>query len=514
MPVRLPPTAQTSGAWRSAGIFAGTALLAIGLVALILFFPIWLWYWWRIEPANGQMAVLVRKTGENLAANEILATRPGQKGIQLEVLGEGRYFRNPYTWDWHIHPITDIPAGKLGVLVRLYGKDLPPGEIIAGKDTRGIEAEVLRPGKYRINPFANQICVFDAKQIRPGHVGVQTRLVGKDVFDGSLPESERNKYLVSGDNKGVGAVALDPGTYYLNPYIWSVDEINLQSQRFEMGGSDAVVFLSSDGFVMRAEGTIEYSIQRDHAALLLHQVGDLEDIVKKLILPRARGFSRIEGSKKSAVEFIVGETRQAFQNNLEKHLKDNCQPLGVSIHSVLVRNIIAPNEISTIIRDRELASQEARKLEQQLEQAKSKAELVRQQMLAEQNSRKVEADTAKLRAEISARQDQAVRLTAAQRELEVTRIDKDTAEAQAKALLTAAEAERDVIRLNNEAEAAVLGGKAAAFGGGLGWAQYNLYTKLAPRIQGIMTTDEAAGAILPIGPRPVPVTSSGKEATR
>jgi hypothetical protein len=41
------------------------------------------------------------------------------------VLAEGRYFRNPYSWGWEIHPITDIPAGKLGgVVTRLYGDDL------------------------------------------------------------------------------------------------------------------------------------------------------------------------------------------------------------------------------------------------------------------------------------------------------------------------------------------------------------------------------------------------------
>ena len=125
---------------------------------------------------------------------------------------------------------------------------------------------------------------------------------------------------VGEDLKGVVARTLDPGVYYLNPYIYNVVEVTLQSQRFVLGGEDAINFLTLDGFNVDIEGTIEFGIERDRAALLTHQVGDMDDVLKKLILPQARGFSRIEGSKHPAVNFIVGETRQKFQDNLEQHL--------------------------------------------------------------------------------------------------------------------------------------------------------------------------------------------------
>jgi hypothetical protein len=41
---------------------------------------------------------------------------------------------------------------------------------------------VLRPGKYRMNPFANQVQLFDATAVRPGHVGVVTSLVGRSSY--------------------------------------------------------------------------------------------------------------------------------------------------------------------------------------------------------------------------------------------------------------------------------------------------------------------------------------------
>ena len=62
---------------------------------------------------------------------------------------------------------------------------------------------------------------------------------------------------------------------------------------------------SVDGFTVNVEGTIEYALMRDKAALLTHQVGDMDDILKKIVLPKARGFSRIEGSKPPAINFII-----------------------------------------------------------------------------------------------------------------------------------------------------------------------------------------------------------------
>jgi len=491
----------------------------IGLVLMILL-AVWIWFFWRIEPESDQIAVLIRKTGQDLPSGQILATGPGQKGVQLEVLPEGRYFRNPYVWGWRIHPVTDIPAGKLGVLIRLYGEDLPPGKILAEEGTKGIMEKVLRPGKYRINPYAFSVQRFDAVSIRPGHVGVVTSLIGEDVMEGTLPPKMRNVYLVNRGMKGVLPEVLDPGTYYLNPYVVSVVEMTLQSQRFEMSGDDAISFLTVDGFTVVVEGTIEYAIAREQSALLTHKVGDMEDIVKKVILPRARGFSRIEGSKNPAIAYIVGETRQQFQNSLEQHLKDRCHPWGVHIHSVLIRNISPPDEIAAIIRDREVAVQTARMFDRQIEQARSKAELTKQEMLAQQNKEKVESETEKIRAVIRAQQEQEVRFTSARQQLEVARLENEAAAFQAQAMMLEAAAERDVIALQNEAQASVLRRQASAFDSGLSLARYALYKALAPRIQSLLTTDQSeglGGVFHALGPgakaRP-PVPASRKEGSQ
>jgi regulator of protease activity HflC (stomatin/prohibitin superfamily) len=260
-----------------------------------------------------------------------------------------------------------------------------------------------------------------------------------------------------------------------------------------MTGKDVISFLTLDGFTVTVEGYIEFAIERKDAAFLTHRVGDMGDIIKKLILPRARGFSRIEGSKHPAVNFIVGETRQKFQNDLEKHLRSKASGWGLDIKAVNIRKIIVPDQIASINRDRELAVQEAAKYEQQIIQAKSKAELTKQEMLAIQSREKVEAETKRIRAVIDAEQDQSVRLIAARKELDVAKVEYEAAIFQSEAIRLTADGEKDAVKAQNEAEAAVLRSRVNALGGGENYARFTLYEKIGPRIQSLLSSDSEEG---------------------
>lgn len=464
-----------------------TILIPILILLGIVIIPAFAWLTCRIEVKSGQMAVLIRKTGTEPPPGTVIST-PDEKGIQEAVLSEGRYFYNPYKWDWNYYPITDIAPGQLGVVIRKLGADLPNGHILAKEGTKGILAEVLSPGKYRYNPFAYDVQVFPATSIQPGFVGVMTSLMGEDPLNGE--PKDVNTYTVNEGEKGVITKTLDPGTYYLNPYIYSIIPVNLQSNRFELAGDDAIDFLTMDGFPVRVEGTLEYAITRNEAAVLTHKVGDKEDVLKKIILPHARAFARIEGSKGNALNYIVGEMRQEFQNKLTQNLKENCAKWGVDIRSVLIRNIQPPEEISSIIRDREIATQTAKMFEQQIVQAESKAELAKQKKLAEQNKEKVDAETKKLTATIQAQQEAAVRLTEAEQKLSVAKLEKDAAKEQAAGTLAKGNGERTVIQAKNEATASVYKQNATAFKTGEAYTQYLLYQNLGPALDDILTNDD------------------------
>ena len=481
------------------------AALPFLVLPVILFIPLWVWFFWRIEPGNGEIAILLKKTGKNLPTDQILAVSPEYKGLQPDVLPEGRFFYNPYTWSWTITKATDIPAGKFGVLVRKFGKDLPGGKIIAPDESyKGIVREVLGTGKHRINPYAYEVKLFDDIKIAPGNVGVVTSLCGEDILSGGASNSLADKgFLVAKSAKGVQSEVLKEGTHRLNTFLYAVSIVNIQSQRFELSGGDAILFLTLDGFPITVEGTLEFNLNVEKAALLTHEVGDMDDIMQKLILPSARGFFRIEGSKKTATEFIVGESRQAFQDSLETYLKSVCAPWGISLNSVLIRDIMAPQQIASIIRDRELAAQESKRIEQQIIQAQSLAELEKQKALAEQNRLKVTADTERIRLTIGAEQMKVEKTIAAKTELDVAKIGLQAARADAEAMLTLAEADRKVVEAQNKANADVLKQQVTVYRDESDYIRSKLYEKTAPNIQSVLTTD-ANGELfgLPVAVRP------------
>ena len=137
--------------------------------------------------------------------------------------------------------------------------------------------------------------------------------------------------------------------------------------------------------------------------------------------------------------------------------------------------------------------QDAKKFEQQIEQAKSKAELTKQEMLALQSKAKVEADTVRIRAVIQAEQQMSVKLTIATQELTVATLENDAATFQAQAVVRKAEAEGGVIRMDNLSQAAVISNQVAAFTTGQNYARYVFYQQIAPKIATMLTSDDPSG---------------------
>src|SRR5690349_2752103 len=78
-----------------------------------------------INVPTGHAAILIRKIGYDLKNNEEIAPTAAHRGVQRDMLGEGRHWPvNPYVWDWEIVPLEEVGEHELGVRVRLVGEDL------------------------------------------------------------------------------------------------------------------------------------------------------------------------------------------------------------------------------------------------------------------------------------------------------------------------------------------------------------------------------------------------------
>ncbi len=499
------------------GWIGGLLALALMFGAVFLFV---LWFVIRVEVEADEVLILVNKTGKALPADldeefqdqvvlypellDELARREGvelptdekarekvrarmadqYKGIRLDVLTEGRYFPNPYSYKRIKTRVVNISQSEVGVLVRRFGKPLPfPKTVATAPDERGPVADVLLPGRYPINTLAYEVQRFPAGQIPEGHVGVVTLLSGDDP-------RIKNTYTVAPGEKGVQKETLRPGLEYYNPYLERIDIVDIRNRTYHMLGEDAIHFPSNDSFTITIEGTIEWSIDPDRVAMVTVAFGDEEDIINKIILPYARSISRIEGSKLQARDFISGKTRTAFQDRLLEQLEQACGERGIVIHSALVREIMPPPEIARLISQREQADQDMERSRNQIEEAQAEARLVEQQEMQRRNAALGDARRETVSLTKGAEQRKVVAVTDANRQWEVAKLDLESATKQAAALVARGEAEAKVILFEYQARAEPLKSAVAAFGDGLTYAQHFYLQKVAPSIQSVLSNTE------------------------
>ena len=180
----------------AAGFGSVFAVVFLFIVILII------WDSYRIYVPSGSMAIVTAKSGKEPAPGTILVER-GEKGIWREVLPEGRHFLNPVKYDVRIVKATEIPLGKIGIVISKVGKELPAGEIIApDHGCKGVWRDVLGPGLYRLNPEGYTIEIADAINIPAGYVGVVTSQTGTSPKPGEF---------ASIGEKGVLQDVLQPG---------------------------------------------------------------------------------------------------------------------------------------------------------------------------------------------------------------------------------------------------------------------------------------------------------------
>jgi regulator of protease activity HflC (stomatin/prohibitin superfamily) len=473
---------------------SGPSLAAVLLLAIVGLSVIWTVYTsFRIDVGSGEMAVLIRKTGLDITNGDEIAPTPDHKGIQREVLAEGRHFYNPYTWSWQVDKQIEIAPGDMGIKISLTGVDLGYGDFLAKVNekgeatTKGIMPGVLNPGRYPINPYLYAVEIQKPVTIPAGFKGIVTNLAAPLAED-------PNKLLVKPGERGVQEATLEAGTHYLNPYVTRVDQVDCRSQRFNLGEEGDMGFPTKDGFWVSLDGVIEFRVVPEKAAevYVLFNRSDNgpeidKEIVETIVMPNARSFCRLQGSNSSGRDFIQGTTRTAFQESFEKSMKEACQPLGIEVIQALVTKIRPPQQIADPVRQREIAKQQELQYQQQALQQESEQKLAVEKALVEQKQALVKADQDIVKITTQAQQDQEVAITKGNEKAAVAQLKLDATIDEAAAIEAKGKAAADVVRFNNEAEAAGWTKAVEAFeGDGQAYAQYVMYQKLSASYRRIM----------------------------
>lgn len=504
-------------------LVAGALLLGAATLAFV-------WSACRVYVPPDKCLVLIRKTGQPLPAGQKIA-EAGQKGIQRNTLGPGRYFLNPWVWDWELHDLVVISAGdptrwkeyyaeaaadtdlpslegewpQVGILVNKVGPPAPDGREVVDEGYQGIQKRVLTPGTYRINPYVYEVRTRSAIIVPLGCCGVVTSQLGETPGVETVPEVSIGpdgqpvhgqpkviQKLAGPGQRGVLREVLPPGIYYLNPYVYKVHPVQVgynqisQIKTQEVGTH--ITFPSKDGFTIEVEVTVVWGRHPAHIAEMLNRFGDIEKL-KLLVLGQMRSICRNLGSEYESTDFIRGEKRELYQQAVTETLRRVCRERDIEILIALIHNIAVHGsaqadkeglDLKTTIQRGCIAREQELTKQIQRETAVVRASLETAVVAVEIAREQVSADTRKKVAEVRATGERQAQEILAQRDLEVATIEKQIAELDAETTRLLGRARAEVEQLRNQAEADGKRLMIAAFGSGTAYNLYKFAENFAP----------------------------------
>ena len=379
----------------------------------------------KIAPAItiplGKVGIVTSKVGKELPPGEVIAPDRQSKGIWREALGPGVYRLNPEGYSVEIADAINIPVGFVGVVTSQTGKNPKPGEF-AKPGEKGVMRDILQPGLYYINRYAYQVNVIEIGMNQVSMTGLDNNVRNIQFrrqltnATNALSELTSNTMNFQAELRKRNVPAVDKKVSYnmkMNargsrkrsvPGNHAAAKAKAAFATAQAGFVDkrAVEFPSRDGFKVSLDMTVEFELLPENISKIYLLYGDLPQVVEKIILPQVLSISRIKGSNYKAQDFIMGDGREKFQNDLRNELKSTLAGKLIVVHNAIIRNVEIPPDILKPIQAVSLAREQNLTNQAMQVTAKRLAQLNTETELIEQRRREVEQETRKITALISA----------------------------------------------------------------------------------------------------------------
>jgi hypothetical protein len=370
--------------------------------------------------------------GQDLPTGKIIALG-GQKGPQADIIGPGFKFIPGVNFIYNVddrHTVLTIPEGKYGMLIAKDGRPLRDEQFIADKwpvdaeekmldatyfltngGQKGPQLNVLKPAKYRINPFLWDVQIFDSLDVPTGSVtvirsNVQTASdaiceAGVDLSKLSTNvDSETEEALAVNTNAistpivpngciGVWAKPLLPGRYYMNvkAYIPTNIPTRLTTWKY-MGGyekrtitlnvdskgnieqksdsntvnmpddaADEAVIIRSEGWEFPVEVRAVIQVSPENAPIVVATIGDLTKVENNIATPTIRDAMRTIGGnpERKVMDFV--NNRDSIIGEAERKVALELAKTGVSLRELRLGEAAIPPELMVATLREQLADQ-------------------------------------------------------------------------------------------------------------------------------------------------------------
>ena len=515
---------------------------------------------WRIVRATtipaGSVGIVTSKNGKELKPGEILAPDRDSKGVWKDVLGPGTYRLNPEGYDVKVMSAINIPIGYVGVVTSQTGR--PAGEgLFAGPGEKGVMEKVLQPGLYYVNPRAYQVDVVEIGMNQVSIVGKSGTVVltkaqsqsanGLDELQRMTLQKQvqkRAEYVTQ--NADLGIVDEDSARNFSSMAQGTLNSLSrapvarktasskskvraergvaheaaagaapaparASASQSQLPANDSVAFgmnqfvqfPSSDGFAIMLDMTVEFELMPEKISKIFMLYGDLPAVVSKILMPQILSISRMKGSDYKAREFIDGEGRQKFQEEMTAELVRVLGEKHILVRNAIVRHVEVPEEILAPIQSAAVAKEQDLTNKTQQDTEKRRADLNTELATVDQVKREVEQETVKLVATVAAETKKDVAEIDAETKLKTAEIDLECAKIQAKIVETRGQAEVKARFVVENEEALGIKRRASAFKDPSLWADLTFADALSPDVkirvihagEGTLWTDLKGAAI-------------------
>jgi hypothetical protein len=411
--------------------------------------------WWErtlvedvvVEP--GELAVVTSLVGSDPAAGAgrlgdsqfLVEGELGEttsKGTLRRVYGPGRYRVNPYAYEVKkIKGQADVSSGrqvKQSGWVRIETGHV--GVVTNQTDNprtgarQGIQPDPLPPGLYAINPREQQVDVIP--------IGYREKTLQSEPRE-QTPNSEPRENTLNSEPREKTPSSEHRGVVAGQTANLTIAHDGEPDMDDAVGG---IVFPSKDGFTIHMDFTAIWGILPEQAPRVVEFSGNVDAVEQRVVVPLIESICRNEGSKLGAVELLVGETREKFQDDTTEQFETRLKETGVALQYGLVRHIYIPREVRFPIQQKYLADELTLTRDQEQLTARMEADLREQERTVDLESERIKVETEKLVAEKLAEGKKTAAETRAETNKRLATIDRETAELerQAKVLLGQAEA--------------------------------------------------------------------------
>ncbi|HEY0161682.1 MAG TPA: SPFH domain-containing protein, partial [Edaphobacter sp.] len=408
-----------------------------------------LWYWQysiKMVPfvtiERGQIGTVSARDGHAITPGRILAQNVesnlfqnarqflengGQRGQQIGIIPQGTYRINTDLFDVSQEEALDIPDNQIGIVTTKDGAPLRTGEI-AGAEVlshnsfqdgeafirdgghKGLQEQVLKSGRYFINPRFATVEIKPMTEVPIASVGVVISFVGEEGED-QTGEHFKHGNLVKKGQKGVWVDPLDPGMYAINPYTHKVEMVPTANivLNWATGKSEAhkldsnlstITVRSSDGFRFNLDVSQIIHIPRNDAPKVISRFGTMRNLVTQVLEPTIGNYFRNAAQKSDVIQFL--NQRIERQNEAKASIQAALNEYNVNAIDTLIGDIVPPDDLMKTLTDRKIAEQEKITYQTQEEAEVTRKGLEQAKAVADTQARVVDAERSVSIAEFAA----------------------------------------------------------------------------------------------------------------